>query len=130
MATHNDRVLLPVTAVIDCNEQENAAMRWSFEAAITHESNKNLSNLILRIGEGFGIADHCSQLEITKFAVTVSMKDFKATADCPEGRIFEIDSQEQWNAGFSIRAGSRRNSPAISCELAAYFNRNYPKCYE
>ena len=101
MAVHNDRVLLPATVVIYRNGHEKAAMRWYFEAAIGRESDKNLLNLILRIREGFGIADRCSQLQITKFAVTVSMKDSKATADCPRGRIFEIDSQEQWNAAIA-----------------------------
>ena len=101
MAAHNDLVLLPVTAVIYRSGQEKAAMRWSFEAAIGRESDKNLFNLILRMREGFGIADRCSQLQITKFAVTVSIKDFKATADCPRGRIFEIDSQEQWDAAIA-----------------------------
>ena len=38
MAAHNDRVLLPVTAVIYRNGQEKAAMRWSFDAAIGQES--------------------------------------------------------------------------------------------
>ena len=76
-------------------------MRWFFEAAIGRESDKNLFNLILRIREGFGIADRCSQLQITKFAVTVSIKDFKATADYPRGRIFEIDYQEQWDAAIA-----------------------------
>ena len=88
MAAHNDLVLLPITAVIYRNGQEKAAMRWSFEAAIGRKSNKNLFNLIWRIREGFGIADRCSQLQITKSAWR--MKDFKATA----GRIFKIDSQE------------------------------------
>lgn len=26
------------------------------------------------------------------------MKDFQAIANCPKGRLFEIDSQEQWVA--------------------------------
>lgn len=26
------------------------------------------------------------------------MKDFQAIANCPKGRLFEIDSQEQWDA--------------------------------
>ena len=86
MAAHNDRVLR--------NGQEKAAMRWSFEAAIGRESDKNLFNLISRIREGFRITDRCNQPLITKFIMTVGMKDFKATADCPRGRIFEIDSHK------------------------------------
>ena len=29
------------------------------------------------------------------------MKDFKDTADCPRGRIFQIDSQEQWDGAIA-----------------------------
>ena len=108
MAAHDDHVLLPVTAVIYRNGQEKAAIRWSFEAAIGCENDKNLFNLISRIRKGFGIADRCSQLQITKFAVTVSMKDFKAKADCPRGRIFEIDSQEQWDASIAKEIEKKR----------------------
>ena len=101
MAAHNDRVLLPIIALIYRNGQEKAAMRWSFEAAVGRKSDKNLFNLILRIREGFGIAVRCSQLQITKFSVTVSMKDFKATADCPRGRLLKVGSQEQWDAAIA-----------------------------
>ena len=41
MAAHNDRVLLPVTAVIYRNGQKKTAMHWSFEAAIGRESDQN-----------------------------------------------------------------------------------------
>ena len=29
------------------------------------------------------------------------MKDFQVTANCPKGRLFEIDSLEQWNAAIA-----------------------------
>ena len=31
----------------------------------------------------------------------MSVKDFQVTANCPKGRVFEIDSQEQWNAAIT-----------------------------
>lgn len=31
------------------------------------------------------------------YKVSVSRKEFQTTNDCPEGRIFEIDCQEQWD---------------------------------
>ena len=102
MAPHNDRVLLRTCYCGNLPQWiRKSCNRWSFEAAIGRESDKNLFNLISRIREGFEIADRCSQLQITKVAVTVSVKDFKATADCPRSRIFEIDSQEQWDAAIA-----------------------------
>ena len=93
-----DRVLLPVTAAIYRNGEEKPAMRWSLEMGIGGESDKILFDFIFRVREGFGIADRCSQLKIARFRLTISVKDFQVTANCPKGRVFEIDSQEQWNA--------------------------------
>ena len=54
-----------------------------------------------RVREGFVIADRCSQLNKARFRVTISVKDFQVTANCPKGRVFETDSQEQWNAAIT-----------------------------
>ena len=60
-----------------------------------------LFDFIFRGREGFGIVDQYSQLNIVRFRVTISVKDFQVTANCPKGRVFAIDSQEQWNAAIS-----------------------------
>ena len=99
--TFADRVLLPVAAAIYRNGEEKPAIRWSFEMGIGVESDKKLFDFMFRIREGLGIADRCSQLKIARFKVTISMKDFQVTANCPEGRVFEIDSQEQWDAAIA-----------------------------
>ena len=89
------RVLLPATATSSQNGEEKPAVRWSFEIVIGGESDQKLFDFIIRLREGFGITDRCSQLKISKFKVTTSMKDFQVTANCPMRRLFEIDSQEQ-----------------------------------
>ena len=33
--------------------------------------------------------------------MTISVKDFQVTANCLKGRVFEIDSQQQWNAAIT-----------------------------
>ena len=97
-----DRILLPVTAAIYHNGEEKRAMRWSFEMGIGGESDKELFDFVTRLREGFGIGDRCSQLKILKYKIAISMKDFQVTANCPaKGRLFEIDSQEQWNAAIA-----------------------------
>ena len=50
---------------------------------------------------GVGIGDRCRQLKILKYKIAISMKDFQVTANCPKGRLFEIDSQKQWNAAIA-----------------------------
>ena len=93
-----DRILLPLTAAIYHNGEEKPAMRWSFEMGIGGESDKELFDFVTRFREGFGIGDRCSQFKILKYKIPISMKDFQVTANCPKARLFEIDSQEQWNA--------------------------------
>ncbi|PFX33231.1 hypothetical protein AWC38_SpisGene1947 [Stylophora pistillata] len=96
-----DRVVLPVTAAIYINGDEKPAMRWSFVLGIGGESDKALFNFIVQVEEGFGIADPCSQLSIARFRVTISVKEFQVTTNCPKSRVFEIDSQKQWNAAIT-----------------------------
>ena len=69
--TFADRVLLPVTAAIYRNGEEKPAIRWSFEMGIGGESDKKLLDFILRIREGFGIADRCSQKPASKLSGAV-----------------------------------------------------------
>ena len=57
-----------------------------------------LFDFLPRLREGIGIGDQCSQLKILKYKMAISMKDFQVTTNCPKGRLFKIDSQEQWNA--------------------------------
>ena len=81
--------------------KKKPAIRWSFEMGIGVESDKKLFDFIFRIGEGFGIADRYNQPKIARFKATNSMKDFQVTANCPKGRKFEIDSQEQWDVAIA-----------------------------
>ena len=65
------------------------------------ESDKKLFDFVTRLREGFGIDDRCNQLKILKYKIAISMKDFQMTAKCPKGRLFQKDSQEQWNAAIA-----------------------------
>ena len=94
--THVDRILLPVTAAIYKNGVEKPALRWSFEIGIGAVSDKDLHGFIERMRRGFGIANRCTELKIQKFKVSLSIKDFASSPEFPKGRLFEVDSQEQW----------------------------------
>ena len=117
-----DHVLLPVTVAIYRNGEEKPAMRWSIEMGIGGENDKILFDFIFRVREGFGIADRCSQLKIARFRVTISVKDFQVTANCPKGRVFEIDSQEQWNAAIIKVITKERESIGRLPKSGLYLN--------
>ena len=89
-----DRDVLSATAAIYRHSEEKPAIRWSFELGIGGKSDK-MFVFIFRGREGFGITDWCSQLDIARFGVTISVEEFQVTPNCPRGRVFEVDSQEQ-----------------------------------
>ena len=84
-----DGVLLLVIAAIYRNGVEKPAMRWTFEMALGARSDRNLRLFKQRLRGGFGIADRCSELNIKKFKVSLSIKDFNATAEFPKGGLYE-----------------------------------------
>ena len=102
--------------------RKKPAMRWSLEMGIGGESDKILFDFIFWVREEFGIADRCSQLKIARFRVTISVKDFQVTANCPKGRVFEIDSQEQWNAAIIKVITKERESIGRLPKSGLYLN--------
>ena len=84
-----DGVLLPVIAAIYHNGAEKPAMRWTFEMALGATSDRNLLLSKERLRGGFGIADRCSELNIKKFKVSLTIKDFNATVEFPKGGLYE-----------------------------------------
>ena len=88
--------VVPVTGAIYHNGQEKSTERWSFELGLNLSEDKILSTVLKRLEKGYGIKDKCAALNITKFKLQASGKDF--TPILPEwakGRIFSIHSQEQ-----------------------------------
>ena len=90
--------IVPVTGVIYHNGQEKPTERWSFELGLNLSEDKILSTVLKRLEKGYGIKEKCVALNISKFKLEASAKDF--TPILPEwlkGRIFSINSQEQWD---------------------------------
>ena len=92
---YEDHILLPMSGATYHDGQEKPSVRWAFEMAIGARSDSSLNGMIQRLRGGFGVADGCSQLNIKKFKVSLSLKNFKHTPEFPKGRLFEIDSEEQ-----------------------------------
>ena len=82
---HEDRILLPtMSGATYHNRQEKQSMRWTFEIAIGARRDNSLNGMIQRLRGEFEVTGRCSQLNIKKFKVSLSVKN-----------RFEIDSEEQ-----------------------------------
>lgn len=91
------------------NGQEKPSSRWSFEIGLNLTVDKFLSTVLKRLEKGYGIKDKCAALNITKFKLQASAKDFTPILpEWPKGRIFCIDSQEQWENSFPKILGHQR----------------------
>ena len=101
--------VVPVTGAIYHNGQEKPTERWSFELGLNVSEDKILSTVLKRLEKGYGIKDKCAALNITKFKLQASAKDFTPILpEWPKGRIFSIDSQEQWDNCFPKILGLQR----------------------
>ena len=99
--TRETTTIVPVTGAIYSNGQEKPSSRWSFEIGLNLTEDKFLSTVLKRLEKGYGIKDKCAALNITKFKLQASAKDFTPILpEWPKGRIFCIDSQEQWEIPF------------------------------
>lgn len=89
--------------------KKNQASRWSFEIGLNLTEDKFLSTVLKRLEKGYGIKDKCAALNITKFKLQASAKDFTPILpEWPKDRIFCIDSQEQWENSFPKILGHQR----------------------
>lgn len=102
-------ILVPVTAAIYHNAEEKPTERWCFEIGLSVEADKLRFSLLKRLEKGFGIKEKCLSLKITKFRLELSAKDFTPKLpEWPKGRIFSVDTQEQWEGCFTKILGRER----------------------
>ena len=96
-ADQSVKIVVPVTCAIYHNGKEKLSERWCFELGISIAADANMSKVLKRLHLGFGIKEKSEFLNIAKFKVKLLSKDFKPRLpEWPKGRIFSIDSQEQW----------------------------------
>ena len=92
---YEDHILLPMSGATFHNGQGKPSQRRTFEMAIGARSDSSLNGMIQRLLRRFGVADRCSQINIKKLKVSLSVKNFKLTPEFPKGRLFDSDSEEQ-----------------------------------
>ena len=89
--TRETATIVPVTGAIYSNGQEKPSSRWSFEIGLNLTEDKFLSTVLKRLEKGYGIKDKCAALNITKFKLQASAKDFTPILpEWPKGRIFSV----------------------------------------
>ena len=108
--TRQSMTLVPVTGAIYHNGLEKPTERWSFELGLNLSEDKLLYTFLQRLEKGYEW--HQGQMrrfEYCKFKLQVSAKDFTPKLpEWPKGRIFSIDSQEQWDNCFPKILGHER----------------------
>ena len=93
------KISVPVTAAIYHNGKDKPSERWLFELNLSSTADLQLTDFISRIKQGFGIVEKCQSLSppVQKFKVRLASKDpTPALPEWPKGRIYAIDSDEQW----------------------------------
>ena len=86
--------IVPVTGAIYHNELEKPTERWSFELGLHSPEDKILSTVLKRLEKGYGIKDKCTALNITKFKLQASAKDFTPILpEWPKGRILGLQRE-------------------------------------
>ena len=101
--------IVPVTGAIYHNGQEKPTERWSFELGLNLSEDKIFSTVLKRLEKGYGIKEKCTALNISKFKLEASAKDFTPILlEWPKGRIFSINSLEQFDICMPKIAGLQR----------------------
>ena len=92
-------IIVPVTGAIYDNENEKPTERWCFEIGLRMIGDRDFASILNRLQKGFGLKEKCAMLNIVKYKIQLSSKDFQPKLpEWPKGRIFQIDTQEQREA--------------------------------
>ena len=90
-------VIVPVTGAVYHNGNEKPTGRWCLELGMRTVSDEDFMSVLSRLQTGFSIKEKCAMLNIFKFKIQPSSKDFRPKLpEWPKGQIFQIDTQEQW----------------------------------
>ena len=92
------KVLHEITACIYKQGDEKPAMKWSFLHKLVTES---LASLMKEL-KACGVDERAKELGIQKFKMKLLYKRMIAEQDFPRGRIFAIDTQDQYELALPL----------------------------
>ena len=110
-------VIVPFTGTVNHNGNEKPTERWCFELGMRTISDKDFTSVLRRFQKGFGIKEEYAMLNIVKFKIQLSSKDFRPKLpEWPKERIFQIDTQEQWETALPQIISHQREMIGKSCQ--------------
>ena len=86
---------ISVTGCLNKLGEEKPISKWSFRAK-SPNPNTPLSEFIQKIQTNHGIGDRCQEVGITSYKIKLSYKYMKPEQEWPKGRLFSIDTQEEF----------------------------------
>lgn len=95
MATRT-KMLHEVTAAIYKNGNDKACSRWSFFFRMDLNDPPTLSDTITRLKGTSGLHERAEELGVRSYKVRLSIKRNEPEPDFPKGRIFSMDTQDQF----------------------------------
>ena len=70
-------VIIPITGAIYHNDIKKPTETWCFELGIKVATDKDFTSASFSLQKGFGIKEKCAMLNIVKFKIQLSSKDFQ-----------------------------------------------------
>ena len=83
-------------------------------------TDKDFTSVLIRLQKGFVIKEKCAMLNIVKFKIQLSSKDFQPKLpEWPKGNFFQIATQEQWETALPQIISHRREMIGALCFVCA-----------
>ena len=96
-------LVVPATGLIyklneDGTVKTSPSINWSFE--LTLKDDETITEFINRVKDGYGIRERCHEIGVKSFTTKLAVKDPKPSQEFPKGRVFSIDTNEQWQLSY------------------------------
>lgn len=95
-------LLLEVTGAIYKLQQDLPVAKWSFIISAQLLESEALSSVLQNMRRNQGISDRVKELGMQNFRVKLQHRKLTPDPDFPKGRVFAVDSQDQWTLAFPL----------------------------
>ena len=95
-------LLLNITGAIYKLGEDRPISRWSFIVSGQSLENTPISSIKQNIRKNHGIEDRVKELGIKDFRIKLQHRKLTPDPEFPKGRVYAIDSQDQWMVAFPL----------------------------
>ena len=89
-------------------------------------SDSDYVKFIQRLRRGFGKEERCQENSVCTFKICLFVKDFKQSSDWPKGRVYDVDTQEQWATAIPMLLEKERER--IGMKRVSFLNMGHMSC--